>query len=326
MAHTHLTADERYQIYELKVQGHSNEAIAKALGRSSSTISRELRRNVGLRGYRPVQAQQQAVQRRQVPRRGRRVSEETQARCIELITQHDYSPMQAAGRCKLEGTGSVSHEWIYQMIYRDKRAGGLLWRSLRCQKKRRKRYGSGRSRRGQIPNRVGIEKRCPRVESRSIIGHWEADTVIGKSHKHVMVTLVERKSGYSVVRWAPSKNATVIADTIIEALRPLAALVRTMTFDNGLEFAQHERVAKGLNAKTYFADAYCSWQRGTNENFNGLLRQYFPKGSSFAGITAKRVKWVQDRINNRARERLDWLTPTEVMTSSSRRRDLAIVL
>ena len=139
----------------------------------------------------------------------------------------------------------MSHETIYKRIYEDKRAGGTLWQSLRCCRKRRKRYGSGRQRRGRIPNRIGIENRCPRVEARATVGHWEGDTVMGKNGKYAFVTLVERKTGFALVRKVKTRHAHGVATAIIEALQPLQHLVRTITFDNGLEFSQHERMAQG---------------------------------------------------------------------------------
>jgi IS30 family transposase len=214
MAYTHLTAEERYHIYELKHEQMSVTDIAAELGRSKSTISRELSRNAGHCGYRPNQAQTKSDLRLHVARGGQRVAENTWQACKKLL-RLGCSPEQAAGRCAIDGDGKLSHEWIYQRIYEDKRSGGNLWQTLRCQKKRRKRYGSGRTRRGLIPGRVGIEQRCPRVEARATVGHWEADTVIGRNHKHALVTLVERKTGFGIVRWVTSKDSQTVAEAII---------------------------------------------------------------------------------------------------------------
>ena len=314
MAYNHLTEDERYTIYEHLQRGRPHQAIADMIGRSKSTVSREIRRNRGLKGYRPGQADRFAAERRRVRRGGRQVPETTWGFCQALI-KDGHSPEQAAGRARRQGQGSVSHEYLYQRVYADKRRGGSLWRSLRCQKRRRKRYGSERGLRGRIPNRVGNEKRCPRVEKRAIIGHWEGDTVVGKNHKGFLVTLVERRSGYALVRKVPSKSSAIVAAAIVDMLRPHKARVRTLTFDNGLEFATHQYIAQELACSVYFARPYASWQRGTNENFNGLLRQYLPKRSSFAHLTADHVACVQDAINRRARKRLTWASPDEVFGS-----------
>ena len=325
MSYTHLTEDDRYDIYERKGRGQTLREIGKALRRSTSTISRELKRNLGLCGYRPKQAQEFATWRLCQKRGGRKLSVSSLKRCRELIAS-GHSPAQAAGRSLVEGHAALSHETLYKFVYADKHAGGELWRSLRCCKKRRKRYGSGRQRRGIIPNRVGIEKRCPRVDERLTVGHWEGDTVVGKNHKSTLVTLVERKTGFALVRKVKTRHAHGVAEAIVAALKPLKSLVRTVTFDNGLEFAQHARVAAATGAKIYFADPYSSWQRGTNENYNGLLRQYFPKKSFFSGVTELRLARVESLLNNRARKRLDWLTPREVLLPSAKRAGVALAV
>jgi IS30 family transposase len=323
MSYTHLTDAERYEIYEGRGRGHSVTELAKRIGRSKSTISRELARNSGERGYRPKQAHELASKRLHVRRGGKRVCPSSLRRCVELL-RASHSPAQAAGRAEVEGFAAISHETLYKRIYADKRAGGTLWLMLRCQKKRRKRYGSGRQRRGRIPNRVGIEKRCPRVEARASVGHWEGDTIIGQNHKYALVSLVERKTGYGLVRKVKTKHADGVAAAIIEALKPLKSLVRTITFDNGLEFAQHARISAQTGAKIYFADPYSSWQRGTNENWNGLVRQDYPKKSCFSGIKHKQLQATQDRLNSRARKRLAWLTPAEAIASSAKRAGVAL--
>ena len=232
MAYTHLTEDERYTLYEHLARGASTMQIAAALERHKSTVSREVRRNRGLRGYRPHQAHLLAAQRQEGARGGRRVSEATWSVCRELMAQ-GHNPEQAAGRCEREGHGRISHESIYQRVYTDKRRGGSLWHHLRCQKLRRKRYGSGRQLRGRIVGRVGIENRSPRVETRSIIGHWEGDTVVGKNQRGLLVTLVERRSGFSLARKVATKSATEVAAAVIAMLAPYRKMVRTLTLDNG---------------------------------------------------------------------------------------------
>lgn len=326
MAYKHLSDETRCDIYELKVKGFGIREIAEKVGRDKGTVSRELRRNKGLRGYRPSQAHRMASERLQVRRGGRRVEETTWQAAAAVIKHQQYSPEQAAGHCVAVGLGTISHETIYRRIYADKQAGGTLWRHLRCGKKRRKRYGSGRTRRGQIPNRRGIEERDPSAEDRATIGHWEGDLVLGKNQKYVIVTLVERRSGYAITRRVRSKNAHAVAAAIIEALTPYKKLVRSITFDNGLEFAQHEQMSKLLEANVFFATPYSSWQRGTNENYNGLLRQYFPKGSCFSNISASQLARVEKKINTRPRKRFAWSTPHAIFGASAKRRGVALAL
>ena len=291
--------------------------------RSKSTISREIARNSGQRGYRPNQAHELAALRETKYRGGKRVCSRTWLRCKKLLKEA-YSPEQAAGRVALEGYEPVSHETLYKRIYEDKAIGGSLWKMLRCCKKRRKRYGSGRQRRGKIPNRIGIEERSLRVHDRATVGHWEGDTIIGRNHKYALISLVERKTGFGLIRKVKTRHAEGVATAIIDALKPMKGLVRTITFDNGLEFAQHGRIAAAVGAKIYFADPYSSWQRGTNENWNGLVRQYHPKKGCFSRIKNKELLANEAALNNRARKRLAWLTPLEAIAASAKRAGVAL--
>ena len=325
MSYKHLTENERYQIAALQDKGCFQREIAEILHRSRATISRELRRNQGQRGYRPKQAQEFARTRCQQAnsQNVRHVPSET-LREADTMLREQYSPQQVSSRLRITAGGSVSTETLYRHIYRDKRDGGTLHKNLRCQKKRRKRYGSGRSRRGAIPNRVGIEERCPRVESRAQVGHWEMDTVVGRNHKGFLVTMVERKSRFTVVCKVKNKTAKEISDAIIAHLLPFAPLVKTLTYDNGKEFAHHERVSAALSCKSYFAHPYSSWERGTNENTNGLIRQYHPKKSSFVHITSTHTLRLMRKLNNRPRKCLDYKTPLEVFKQSAVTRRVAL--
>lgn len=306
MNYTHLTREERYQIYALKKAGHIQSEIANVLGRSPSTISRELNRNSGGRGYRPKQAHRLAEQRHAV--NARRIDEATW-RFAQDRLREDWSPDQ------ISHYAAISHETVYQRVYADKRAGGSLWKHLRCQKQRRKRYGK-HDRRGTIPNRLSIEQRPAIVEERSRIGDWEADTVIGKNHKQAIVSLVERKSGFTLIRKVERKTADAVGRAMTKLLKPYRRQVHTITSDNGKEFAGHEKVASALRADFYFAHPYASWERGTNENTNGLIRQYFPKGMDFTTITQQEISHVMKRLNNRPRKRLAYLTPAQVFFKS----------
>lgn len=261
MTYTHLTREERYQIYALKKAGLKQREIACILDRSGSTISRELARNGGGRGYRPKQAHTKSVERRAV--NARRVDEEAWQFAQEMLLQQ-WSPEQISGHV------AISPETVYQRVYADKQSGGLLWKQLRCQKKRKKRYGKI-ERRGSIPNRLFIEDRPAIVDTRKRIGDWEADTIIGKNHKHALVSIVERKTGLTLIKKVERMTAQAVGQAMIGLMNSYRNKVHTITSDNGKEFAGHEQIAKQLQADFYFAHPYASWERGTNENTNGLI-------------------------------------------------------
>ena len=216
---------------------------------------------------------------------------------------------------QISGHADISLETVYQRVYADKHAGGLLWKNLRCQKQRKKRYGMI-DRRGTIPNRLSIEDRPTIVETRSRIGDWEADTVIGKNHKQAIVSIVERKTGFTLIYKVERKTAQAVSQAMIELLKPYRKKVHTITSDNGREFAWHEKIAKKLKADFYFAHTYSSWERGTNENTNGLIRQYFPKNWDFTTITQQEIDTAMNRLNNRPRKRLEYKTPSQVFCKS----------
>jgi IS30 family transposase len=250
MNDTHLTQNERYQIYVLIKAGHKQREIAQLLNRHPSTISRELARNSGLRGYRPNQAQRLCEARATNSRNARRIEPAVrEAAQSRLRLQH--SPEQIAALLP------VSHETRYQRIYADKRAGGELWRHLRCQKQRRKRYASGAGRRGKIPDRRPISVRPPSVEARNRIGHWEGDTLIGAGRKQAIVSLVERKSGYCLLAHVPHKTSEAVSEAIIRSLAPIKPRVKTLTFDNGLEFARHGKNRPGPRGHLLLCRSLC---------------------------------------------------------------------
>jgi len=306
MSYTQLTQEQRYQIHALLKMEHSRIEIASALGVHKSTISRELQRNRGKRGYRPKQAHQFALQRRKKART--RIAAELWA-LVEAKLREDWSPEQIAGRFKGEGV-AISHEHIYQYIYADKRVGGNLWSHLRCQKKRRKRVGSY-DRRGKIPNRKSIEERPEVVEQRMRLGDWEVDLVLGKDHQGVFVTLTERKSRFTLLRKVASKQAKLVGQAIVELLQWVSAL-ESITADNGKEFAAHQHISQALSVDFYFAHPYSSWERGTNENTNGLIRQYVPKSCSLKNVSFQEEIMIMDRLNLRPRKCLDFRSPFEV--------------
>jgi IS30 family transposase len=309
MNYTQLTREQRYQIYALKKASHTQTQMASIIGCHKSTISRELRRNRGCSGYRPAQAHELACARQRASS-GQRISGQTWAR-VESLLRREWSPEQVAGRLRLERHPSVSHERIYQHIAADKERGGTLHLHLRCRKERRKRYGRP-TRRGQIAGRVGIEARPAVVAAKRRVGDWEADTIVGRRGRGAVLTLVERKSKLVRLCWVERKGAVEVAAASVAVLSPLTAHVLTITSDNGGEFAHHARISEGLGAKFYFARPHASWERGVNENTNGLLRQYFPKQADFGSITPCEVERAMERLNNRPRKTLGYRTPNEV--------------
>ena len=317
MTYQHLSQTERYQIYILMKDGKTQSQIAQLMDRHKSTISRELARNTGNRGYRPRQACLLAQERSLGSRNATQITIAEWGKTVDCLLEK-WSPVQIANQV------GISHETIYRHVYADKAAGGSLYQQLRCQKKRKKRYASGRERRGQIIGRRPISERPAHIETRAQVGHWEGDTVIGAAHKQAVVTLVERKSGYAVLAKVKNKTSDLVSAAIISKLSPLAPLVKTMTFDNGKEFAGHSTIDTALNSTTYFADPFASWQRGSNENFNGLLRQYIPKKRALSTVTDKELRMIQDQLNNRPRKRLGFKTPSEVFTQSLNRVALRV--
>jgi IS30 family transposase len=307
--YTQLTQEQRYQIQALMKAGVNQKEIAVIVGVHKSTISRELSRNHGLRGYRPKQAHRFAMARRQSKHQPR-IGGDVWAR-VEDLLRDEWSPEQISLWLASERAIRISHEWIYQYVLQDKSKGGDLYRHLRCQKQRRKRYGSY-SRRGQLINRVSIDERPAIVESRTRIGDWELDTIIGKGHKQAIVSLTERKSRLTLIHKVEQKTADNVSKAIIRLLKPIAHRVHTLTSDNGKEFAKHGTIADKLKARFYFAHPYASWERGLNENTNGLIRQYFPKNRDFRTITQNEINRVMDKLNNRPRKCLGIKTPNQV--------------
>jgi len=312
MTYHHLSREERYQIFALLKEGLTQAQIALNLGRHKSTINREIARNTGFRGYRPKQADHLAIVRSEGCRNAPRISAQVW-NDVEKHLEKQFSPEQIAASI------NISHETIYRHIYADKASGGDLWRHLRCQKKRRKRYGSGRDRRGQIVDRRPISERPAYVEKRRQVGHWEGDTIIGANHKQAIVSLVERKTGYAFLAKVSQKTSALVCSSIIRRLKGVAPLVKTITYDNGKEFAEHARVDRALKSRGYFAEPFSSWQRGTNENFNGLVRQYIPKKRPLSSVTDTELAQIEDLLNNRPRKRLAFKTPHELFSQSLNR-------
>ena len=312
--YSQLTLEKRYGIYSLLKTDHTQSKIAEVLGVHKSTISREIKRNIGQRNYRPKQAHNKAIDRRQG--KVRSYIEKSTWAFIEYLIQEEWSPEQIHGWMKDNVPFTVSHERIYTHIYQDKDKGGNLYTHLRGRKKYRKRNGSN-DRRGSIKNRVSIDERPDIVTDRSRIGDWEADTIIGKAHKQAIVSLTERKSGLALIYKVDRRTKENTEGAIKRLLGSISKQVHTITSDNGKEFGNHEKIAKGLKCDFYFAHPYSSWERGTNENTNGLIRQYFPKSRDFRTITDSEIIHAMKRLNNRPRKRLGFKTPNQVFFGES---------
>jgi len=289
-----LSQAQRYQIGILNKAGKNQKETAELLGVSGSTVCRELKRNRGKKGYFPKQAQIKTDKRRTQAVKVLKMTAEVVIE-IEQKIRLDWSPEQISGKLEI----TISHERIYQHIWADKRNGGTLYKHLRqSNKKRKKQYGS-KDKRGQIRNRISI-------------GDWEIDTVIGKNHQGALVTIVDRVSQFTLIKKVASKHAEVVTEATVLLLQPYLDKTLTITADNGKEFAGHGKIKEQLNADVYFAHPYSSWERGLNENTNGLIRQYFTKGSSFETITDDEVEAVMYKLNHRPRKTLNFKTPHEV--------------
>jgi IS30 family transposase len=306
-----LTHEQRYAIYKLKKQNFTKSRIAEIISVSVSTITRELKRNSGKKGYRPKQAHEKCLQRRRnAPKHIKLNAAMTEYVCRNL--KQYLSPEQIVGQAKLTGIEIVSIERIYLFIWTDKKDGGDLYRYLRwSNKKKRKRYGST-DRRGQIKNRRFIDERPFIVEQRERIGDYEIDTMVGKGRTGYLVTLVDRKSKHTLIGLTRTKQSDQVKDEILKLMNPIKQHIYTITADNGKEFALHEEIAKQLEANFYFAHPYRSWERAINENTNGLIRQFFPKAHDFRTITTKEIETVMNLLNNRPRKSLGFKTPNEV--------------
>ena len=312
----HLTAGHRIVVHTLLQEDKTHRHIADKLGVHRSTVSREISRNTGRRGYRHQQAQAMAEERLAQPRT-KKMTDDVIAH-IETEIRKQHAPEQITGTMKNHVGTRISHERIYQYIWKDKRDGGDLYVHLRIAngKRNRKRYG-GKDYRGRIPGRVDIDQRPAVVDRKNRVGDWEADLVSGQKHKGFLVTLVERKTKFTMIGHVLQKNADAVSAEIKRLFRAVSRPVKTITYDNGREFSGHQSINESLGCKSYFAKPYHSWERGLNENTNGLIRQYFPKGMDLRNITRKEISFVQRRLNNRPRKTLGFKTPNEVFLSAS---------
>ena len=319
----HLNSQQRYTISVMKQKGCGNANIAEAIGVAPCTVGRELKRNSGKKGYSHCLAQEMADERKERVVVNGKKSAETWRRVDELLKE-DMSPAQVSGVLRKEGIG-ISHQCIYDHIRRDKAGGGTLYQHCRHKLKHRARPSSDQAGCKNIPNRTSISERPEVVDKKSRFGDWEMDTIVGKNNKGAIVTLTERRTNLLLMALLPhGKNAPETAKVVNRLLLPYKQYVHTITTDNGSEFACHETITKKIGAKVYFADPYSSWQKGSIENMNKLVRQYIPKGSSFDGLDNKTIKQIQMKINKRPREKLNFEPPIKVFQIEMKKIALAV--
>ena len=317
MTYRQLSPEERYMLAALRRQGLNQSEIARALGRHRSTVCREVRRNSTRADghYRPFTAQERTQGRRSRSRRNRRFGAKDFALIDDLLCRQ-WSPEQVAGHLRRTGRLLISHETIYRHVWRDKQRGGLLYTHLRgARKRRRKRYGAYDSR-GRLAGKRLIAERPAEVETRSRVGHWEADTVMGTGSKDCVTTLVERKTGLVLIGKLKDRTTASLNRRVISLVGRHGGRFETVTADNGTEFHGYGGIERRTGVTFYFARPYHSWERGSNENANGLLRQYLPKGESMAGLSQQQCNVIAYKLNTRPRKRLGFRTPLECFNES----------
>lgn len=309
MPNTHLTEAERYCIQDFLVFGWPLAAIAEALGRDRTTIWREVQRNRNYRArYEGHHAHLQAKARRSTARRNRRFTADDWA-CVRVCLEQEWSPQQIAERFAAFGILQISASSIYAWLHRERRQPDSLWSQLR-QGHRQRRRQAGRQRRPSVRG-PSIRERPAVVEQRQELGHWELDTMVGTERTCGILTAVERVTGWVVIGKLETLTAEAFAARVIQLLRDQPHPIRSLTMDNGPEMAGFRRLQAALDTRCYFTDPYSAWQKGTNENTNGLIRQYLPKRTPMAHVTQRDCTWIANRLNTRPRRRLGWLTPEE---------------
>lgn len=306
--YTQLTDAQRYQIEAYLKAGMTKKFITDQLQIDRTTLYRELKRNSSKRGvYRATKAQSFCDERKERYGRNRKFNKSQEKKIIHWLNREQWSPKQIVGHCHKESIDMVSHERIYQYIRADKTKGGLLYKQLRHRLKHRKRFVG---RHMPIKDRIPISQRPDCINNKERFGDWEIDTIIGKNHKGAIVTIVERKTAFFMMRKLDNgKDANGLATQLIDMLLPYKDAVLSITSDNGGEFAQHKTISEKLQTEFYFANPYASWERGLNEYTNKLIRQYIPKGTDFKTLTNKKITEIQHKINRRPRENLNFETP-----------------
>ncbi len=313
-----LRYEDRCQIYALRTQRNVQQSIAALLEVSQNTVSRELDRNCGKRGYRFKQAEAKAQARQMVRTKPRKLTAGLRRKIETKLRQARWSPEQISGWLTEQGIALI-HERIYQIIWRDKRDGGDLCHSLQRRGKRYSRRAGKTAGRGLTPCRIDISER-PAIVARKIrVGDWEGDTVVGARHNGALLTLVERKTKLTNITLLSRASAALTREAAVRRLRPIGKAVHTITSDNGKEFSAHQDIASALDAQIFFATPYHAWERGLNENTNGLIRDFFPKGIDFSNVTPAKLARVERLFNDRPRKSLGFRSPQEVFKDATSR-------
>lgn len=310
---SHLSYEQRYVIEVLLHEKKSKSEIARVLAVNKTVIYRELERNSDGRNgvYKSKLAQQKYEKRLFEKPKYRKLTPELLQRITNLL-ELDYSPEQVSGVMKKNNEETLSHESIYQIVLRDKKAKGDLYKHLRRKGRRYRKRGSSKDTRGQLIGRVGIEQRPKEAEERKVFGHLEIDTIIGKDHKGAIITLNDRASGMLWMKKSESKDAEIVKLKIAEMLDEIRPYIKSITADNGKEFAGHQFISDEY-CDFFFANPYSPWERGSNENLNGLIRQYIPKSSNFNDYSEQQIRDIESKINSRPRKRYDYENPIFVM-------------
>jgi IS30 family transposase len=310
---SHFTVEQRYKLEVLLQQNVSKTQISIELNKHISSIYREIKRNSDTRNsvYKGNLAIRKCRKRHKEKAKNQCFTDEMKIYIKKLIIE-DLSPEQIVGKALKDSIDCVSIETIYKFVWNDKKKDGDLHKHLRNQGKIYRKRGASKDKRGQIVGRIGIENRPKEVEEKQRFGDLEIDLVIGKDHKGALLTINDRATGMLQMRKIESKDAEIVKNATIELLENWKPFLQTITSDNGKEFAKHQSIATALEIDYYFANPYCSWERGANENLNGLVRQYFPKGSDFSTITSRQVEIVVEKLNNRPRKRHQYYSPNEV--------------
>jgi transposase, IS30 family len=324
-----ITNVERHQIKVLLDSEFTFFEIAKKLNRAPSTITREIQRNTPKRGrgfgiYNPNRAQIKTEIRHESKHKHRKLTPEIKWAICRWILD-DWSPEQITGRAAKDGTSMVSHETIYKFIYKDRRNGGQLYTHLRRRHRQRRKRKNLYDSRGIIQNRIFIDRRPAAANNKSRVGHFEGDTIVGKDHKGAIVSLTEMKTKYQFVCKVQERSANEVQKSIEMLLGKHYPWIKTLTVDNGKEFTNHEQLAKNLNFNVFFCDPYSPWQRGLNENQNGLIRQYIPKSTSFENLMDHDIANIASRLNNRPRKTLGFETPKEALNKYLCKNNFALI-
>ena len=322
----HITSEERHTIAYLLGQKKSPAHIARELSRDKSTITREIKRNCDLRSkeYRFDLANKKAINRKRNKRKRCGLTPQIKAHVDAQLAKKN-SPQQIAGEAKVDGIECVSHECIYQYIWKDKKAGGTLFEDLRNRQKRYRKRGSAKDKRGVIRNKTPMAERPSEVDKRERLGDLEIDLVIGKGHKGALLTINDRLSGLLIMERLQGKTAAEVTAATIARLKPFSDQLHTITSDNGKEFAGHEEIAAELEIDFYFARPYHSWERGSNENLNGLIRQYIPKTTNILELRESFIQEVEKALNDRPRKRHGYLSPLTIHQQLTNEQKVALV-